>query len=570
MTYQVRFMPEGIAAAVEAGASLLEARIAAGLFADAPCGGKGTCGKCRIEYRRPGETAWREGLACRTPVTCDLEARALSGGEALQVLTDGAGAAAAGRDPMVRSVWLRVPPCPRGESASDWSRLCGALSEAAGRADWRASVPVCRGLGRLLAQTKGDIWAVVSGSHVLDVRAEKPRVCMAAFDLGTTSIAGYLIDADSGAVLATAGARNPQDRYGGDVISRADYALANGPEALAECARGAVDALLGQMRGRAGVDADSVYGVLIAGNTAMHHLFLGISPVSLVRAPYNPVVSEPLSLNARHYSLSVHPAARLYLLPVIGGFVGADTVGCLLAGDWLHREKLTLMIDIGTNGELVMGDCRRRLACSTAAGPAFEGAKIACGMRGAEGAIDHVTLEGGALTWHVIGGGEARGLCGSGLVDLVAALLRTGELDESGRLQSGDTYRLGDSGVYLTQKDVREVQLAKAAMAAGTALLAGRLGIDINDVEEVNIAGAFGNYIDPDSACAIGLIPEALRQKLVPVGNAAGEGAKLALMDRSLWRAARTLAETTEFLELATLPDFQDEFVDQLGFPEEA
>lgn len=567
MNYNVSFVQEGVSVAVPEGATLLEAQIAANLSVDAPCGGRGTCGKCAVALRAPGESAWRRALACQTPVNGDLEVRRLGGDESLQVMTEGAGGAAGAWNPMVRVVSLRVAPCPRGESTSDWTRLCDALNAAlASETEWRPNVAVCRGLGALLAAAKGAVWAVVAGDEVLDVRAEEPQAYMAAFDLGTTSIAGYLIHVNGARLAASGGMRNPQAQYGGDVISRADYALNHGAEALAGCARQAIDALAKRMCRDAGVSSAQVYAALLAGNTAMHHLFLGISPDSLVRAPYNPVVSAPLTLRAADYGLEAHPSAKLYLLPVIGGFVGADTVACLISGDWLNRTKRTLMIDIGTNGELVMGDRRRRLACSTAAGPAFEGAKIACGMRGARGAIDHVRLEDGRLRWHVIGDGAPRGICGSGLVDLVAALLATGELDESGRLRSGDRFELGDTGVYLTQKDVREVQLAKAAMAAGVLLMAKQLGVALEEIEEVNIAGAFGNYIDPDNACAIGLIPPALRDRIVPVGNAAGEGARMALADAAAWASAETLARTTEFLELATLPDFQDMFVDQLEF----
>ena len=570
MNYNVEFITEGVTVTVKEGTTLLQAQIEAMLPTDAPCGGKGTCRKCLIEYRRRGAKDWQRDLACQVRVDGDMEARLLRSGEALNVLTDSSSTSDGNWDPMVRVLNVKVPPCPRGDSSSDWTRLCGALNEGLGRTvEWQISLSVCRGLGKLLAETKGNVWAVVSERQVLAVSVEEPQAYMAAFDLGTTSIAGYLIHVNGRRHIVTDGMRNPQVQFGGDVISRADCALENGAEPLAKCAREAINGLLNRMRTAAGVSADQVYGLLVAGNTAMHHLFLGISPDSLVPAPYNPVVNEPLSVNAAHYGITANKAARLYLLPVIGGFVGADTVACLIAGDWLNREKCTLMIDIGTNGELVLGDQDRRLACSTAAGPAFEGTKITCGMRGAEGAIDHVTLSDGEVRWHVIGEVPAKGICGSGLVDLVATLIKTGELDETGRLQSGDIYNIGDTGVYLTQQDVREVQLAKAAMAAGIALMAERLGIEIDDIREVDIAGAFGNYIDPDNACAIGLIPESLRDRIIPVGNAAGEGAKNALMDRSEWLSARTLAETTEFLELATLPQFQDEFVDQLGFGEE-
>ena len=564
MKYQVNYIMEGRCVEVAENTTLLDAQRAANLPTDAPCGGKGSCRKCTVDYRRAGESAWHRELACKVHVDGDMEVRLLRGGEKLQVLTDGAEAGGGAWNPMVQVRQLQVEPCKKGESRSDWSRLCDALGGT-----WEPSLAICRGLGKLLTDNRGAVWAVTCGRRVLDVLDHEPDAYMAAFDLGTTSIAGYLIHVNGRRVALTAGMRNPQAQYGGDVISRADYALSNGPAALASCAREALDGLARRMCMEAGVSWERIYAVLVAGNTAMHHLFLGISPDSLVHAPYNPVISQPLDLPASHYGLRVHPAARLFTLPVIGGFVGADTVACLISGDWLEREKLTLMIDIGTNGELVLGNRERRTACSTAAGPAFEGAKITCGMRGAEGAIDHVWLKDGELCWHVIGDGEARGICGSGLVDLIAALLANEELDESGRLENGDRYDIGDSGIYLTQKDVREVQLAKAAMAAGIVLMAEKLGVRVEDIQEVNIAGAFGNYIDPDSACAIGLIPAELRQRIVPVGNAAGEGAKRSLMDTDAWQNGARLAETTEFLELATMPQFQDEFVEQLGFGDE-
>ena len=567
MEYTVRFIDENREICVSAGSTLLQARIAAGLEADAPCGGRGTCLKCRCEFRGAGEAGWREALMCQTQVTGDMEVRAAGKSGELRVLTDAEGIPGKW-NPVVKAVRLTVPPCPRGESSADWTRLAGAL-EAVGLPITGPNPRLCASLGKLLAAQRGQVWAVVSEGRVLEICAEEPRLYMAAFDLGTTSIAGYLIGVNDRRVAVVDGARNPQARFGGDVISRADYALQNGVEALSVCARSAIDEMLGKMCAEAGVSRQRVFAVSLAGNTAMHHLFLGIAPDSLVKAPYNPTLSQPLALRASEWGIKANPEALLFMLPVIGGFVGADTVACLLSGDWLRRDKLTLMIDIGTNGELVLGNRQRRVACSTAAGPAFEGAKITCGMRGADGAIDHAWLEGGALRWHVIGEGPAKGICGSGLVDLVAALLESGDMDGTGRLAAGDHYDIGDTGIYLTQKDVREVQLAKAAMAAGLRLMAGRMGVEVDDIEEVDIAGAFGNYIDPDSACAIGLIPAQLRRKIRPVGNAAGAGAKLALTDAKAWVEAETLARSTEFLELATLPEFQDEFVEQLNFEDE-
>ena len=569
MSFTVHFPLEGISVAVAPGTTVLEAQIAAGLNVEAPCGGRGTCGKCTVACRPVGEAAYAKVRACQTRVFEDLEVLRREEAAGMPVMVEGTGSGQAVCDPVVRSARLHVAPCPRGRSVSDWLRLCRALNAAFGERTWEPSLEVCRDLSGRLQAGKGEVWAVVSGGHVLEVSAEKPRTCMVAFDLGTTTIAGYLIDAQTGLTLATSGAPNPQARYGADVISRADYALTHGVDALSGCAREALNGLTRQMCAEARVGTDRVFAFMLAGNTAMHHLFLGISPDALVRAPYNPVIDQPLSTEAGACGLAGHPRARLHVLPVIGGYVGADTVACLISGDWLRREALSLMIDIGTNGELVLGSRRRRLACSTAAGPALEGAKISCGMRAARGAVDHVWLEDGEIRWHVIGEGEAEGLCGSGLVDLVAVLLACGKLDENGRLEDGDRFELGRTGVTLTQKDVREVQLAKAAIAAGIRLMCQKMGVALSEIEQVEIAGAFGNYIDPDNACAIGLIPKELRPHINQVGNAAGEGARLALLDAQRWSQADALARETEFLELATMPEFQDAFVDQLTFCED-
>ena len=566
-TIRIYFANEDLSFTAQAGQTLLEAEVAAGLRPDAPCGGQGTCGKCQADIRRPGQEQWETVLACQTRLYEDLEVRTTDRNREMRVLSEGT-AAAAGGIPWVECVTLEVAPCPTGESIADWTRLRAALDARLGPRAWTIDVALLAQLGGLLRRTRGKIAAAVAREQVLELW-ETPQPCyMAAFDVGTTSIAGYLIQAAQLSVEAKAGMLNPQAQFGADVIQRANYALEQGPAALAECVHQAVDELLGELCARAGVERASVLAVSVVGNTCMHHLFLGISPESLAYAPYNPTVSNGLILRAGEYGISAHPRAVLLVLPVIAGFVGADTIGCLLSGGWDKLEELTLMIDIGTNGELVMGNRHRMIACSTAAGPAFEGAKISCGMRGADGAVDHVYLENGAVKWHVIGEGEAKGICGSGLIDFMSVLRRTGDIDETGKLLCGSEYRLGDTQVVLTQRDIREVQLAKGAISAGISLLAEQLGVSLEDIRKVDIAGAFGNYMDPNSACDIGLIPVELRHKTRPVGNAAGEGAKLALMDRDAWQRAEDLARKADFLELATLPDFQDAFVEAMEFPE--
>jgi len=471
--YTVTFQPQGISVSMPGDSSLLQAQIAAGLHPDAPCGGKGTCGKCKV---------WvdgREVLACRTEICRDILVRTDPEKE-VNILTHG----------------LDVQTIPDGIDP-----------------------------------------------YVL------------AFDIGTTTVVAYLLDGRTGALLAQGSCMNPQSQFGADVISRIQHSLDGGGAALSSCIRSAMNTLTQQVCDQLKIAPENIGTAAIVGNTAMHHLLLNIDPTPLVTPPYMPAAFEAIEKN------------NARILPNIAGFVGGDTVGCMVSTRFDKLEELTLLIDIGTNGEMVLGDKQRRIACSTAAGPAFEGAKISCGMRGAEGAVDHVWLENGEITYHVIGESQPEGLCGSGLLDLVAVLLDTGILDESGYLE-GKEYTLCEN-VVLTQKDVREVQLAKAAIRAGIELLAENLSVGVADIQKVYLAGAFGNYMNPASACRIGMIPPVLQDRIVPIGNAAGEGAKLCALSREEFIYSQKLAKETEFLELAGLPQFQDCYVDALEFAEE-
>ena len=482
MRFRVTFEPQGVSVSVEPGSSILQAQILAGLAPDAPCGGRGTCGKCRV---------WLEGeevLACQRPVDRDMTVRTAQE-ETMRILTEGTG---------------------------------------------------------------------------VTVRPDGTDEAVLAFDIGTTTVVAYLLDGRSGRLLAQSSRRNPQGQFGADVISRIQHALAGGKGELSGCIRKALAELTEEVCKRAGITSETVTTAAVVGNTAMHHLLLDIDPKPLVTPPYMPAVFEAMELDCA----GILPIrGKLRVLPNIAGFVGGDTVGCMVASRFDRKEELSLLIDIGTNGEMVLGDQNRRIACSTAAGPAFEGAKISCGMRGADGAVDHVWLEGDEVRYHVLGGIEPQGLCGSGLLDLVAVLLDMGIVDESGYMEEG-SYTLCEN-VTLTQKDIREVQLAKAAIRAGIELLAQRMGREPADIRAVYLAGAFGNYLDPASACRIGMIPPVLLDRIIPIGNAAGEGAKLCALSREEFGYSRTLAENTEFLELASLPQFQDCYVDALEFEEE-
>lgn len=478
--HTILFQPAQVRVEVPAGTTLLQAMILAGLEPDAPCAGKGTCGKCRVTLESGAQV-----LACQTKAAGDMTVYTQARGSA-QILTD-----------------ARTAP----------------------------------------------------------IRPDGEQDYCVAFDVGTTTLVGYLLSGRTGKLLAQLGRMNPQAQYGADVISRIQCALDGQGEALRCCIAETLGDMTRELAAAAGIPCEAITAGAVAGNTAMHHLMLGIDPKPLVTPPYMPAVCEAMETELLPIS------GKTRMLPNIAGFVGGDTVGCMAAVRFDELEELTLLIDIGTNGELVLGDRNRRIACSTAAGPAFEGAKISCGMRGSEGAVDHVYLENGEIRCHVIGEGEPIGLCGSGLLDLVSVLLETGTVEESGRME-GQSFTLAPK-VVLTQKDVREVQLAKAAIRAGIELLAERLGKTTGQIRRVLLAGAFGNYLDPASACRIGMIPPELLERIRPIGNAAGEGAKLCSVSREEYAYSQRLAAGTEFLELASLPEFQDRYVDALEFSEE-
>lgn len=598
-SYKVKFMPQNVEVMAEEGTTLLEAQIQAGLHPDAPCGGKGTCGKCLVNITEcPDDTPAGVQKACTTKVTGPMTVQLHSGG-GHSILLEGVQRKIVIAS-AIRSVNVTVPKCELGDNLSDWKRLKMAVAEATGLEE--SAIPVnlklVSNLYQTLKQNNYSLNVILCGDEILDLRSADDPVYVMAFDIGTTTVVGYLLDVAGGTEVAVVSMLNPQSQYGADVVERSNFAIAEGVDKLSSLIHEALNELIEKAAKKADICRENIYMISVVGNTCMHHLFAGISPEALVHAPYNPTISESMLLPAADLEIRIFPGGKVMLLPNIAGFVGADTIGVLLASEFDTLDELSLMIDIGTNGEMVMGKKDRYIACSTAAGPAFEGAKISCGMRGAKGAIDHVKWEDGKLICSVIGGGKPIGICGSGLMDIVTFLLETGIMDEMGRmvdddeleseealacasqiihLESGmkafllaDASESGDGQpVYLSQKDIREVQLAKSAMAAGVTLMADTLGIEVGEIQKVMIAGAFGNYMSPHSACGIGMIPQELEDRIVPIGNAAGEGAKIAALNYEEYKRCQRIAENCEFLELATHPDFQDTFVDMMEFPEQ-
>ena len=592
---KVLFQPSGAELIAEPGMTIMQALHKAGLNIDAPCGGNGTCKKCKVKVTdAEGE---RTVLACQTVITGDMTVDISREDEGHRILMLGITREVAST-PSVSVYTLQIPRPSTEDLRSCWLRLCAAAEEAAGLpgGSIRPNLNAISNLYQTLEDNNYLVDAVLCDGALLAIRPVGSPVLALAYDIGTTTIACYLLDLRTGKQLAQSSMLNPQTTFGGDVIMRMKYSVENGLDELTSCVRKALNTLAAKSAAGAKQKLRDVFLVTIVGNTCMHHLFMGISPASLAYAPYTAAVTEPIQSDAANFGFSVHPSAKLFMLPNIAGFVGADTVGAALAASMDDKEQLTLLIDIGTNGEMVLGTKSHLVACSTAAGPAFEGALISCGMRGAEGAIDHVKLMDGKLEYTVIGGGKPIGICGSGLIDLLSELVRVGLVESGGRMVDDDevemdpackpyaglmetknglrAFRLAadeESGtgeaLYFTQKDVREVQLAKGAMAAGIQMMCRHLGVSVDEICCVMIAGAFGSYMFPASACGIGLIPPQLGDRVMAIGNAAGEGSKLCALSIDECHRAARLATQMDYLELAADPAFQDVFVDQLEFP---
>ena len=593
---KVTFKPSGLIYEARPGMSIMDAIRFNDLKLDAPCGGNGTCKKCKVMVT--DEKGTREVLACMTKITGDITVDISRKDEGHRILMGGITRDVA-PTPAVKVYTLEIPKPSTADLRDSWRRLTDTLSAAAAvPADYfRPNLRVISKLYNTLEENKYRVDTVVCADEILDVVSVGSPVLGLAYDIGTTTVACYFVDMRSGEQIAQSSLLNPQTTYGGDVIMRVKYCVENGVDGPTGDIRKALNQLAAKCAASAKQKMKNIYLITVVGNTCMHHLFLGISPASLAYAPYTPAAAEPMQLTASEFGFAVNPSAKLYMLPNIAGFVGADTVGAAQAASMDEKKEITLLIDIGTNGEMVLGTEKRLIACSTAAGPAFEGALITCGMRGAEGAIDHVSLKDGKFAYSVIGGGKPIGICGSGLIDLMSELVRTGLVESAGRLlppdeidteegklladyiieyegqrafllADGDASGTGEALVF-TQKDIREVQLAKGAMAAGIQMMCQRLGIVTDDIKTVMIAGAFGSYMSPASACGIGLIPPELEEEVMAIGNAAGQGAKLCVLSIDEYKRAADISKKIEYLELAADPAFQDVFVDELEFPGE-
>jgi uncharacterized 2Fe-2S/4Fe-4S cluster protein (DUF4445 family) len=604
---RVRFKPLNKAIEVERGTSLLKAAFQAGLRLDAECGGMGRCGKCRVmvtkgvsaitpkerEYLTPYDIENKIRLACQANVQASTVVSLLSAPSAKDQILEAGVSRAVTFDPAIKKHFLDfVQADLKNEKPLD--QLIRGFVEQAGITRPILDFSCLKTLPLALQNNAGGVTALLQGRQVLGFEAgdTRDRIYGLAVDIGTTTVVGYLFDLGSGNLAGVASALNSQASYGSDVVSRIEHAIEN-PEGLEQLKAevvATINRIIEKLCDLKKISNREIYSLYLVGNTPMNHLFWGILPCFLARYPYNPLTVKTLCVSAGDTDVQMNPLGRVFSLPLISGFIGSDTVGVILSTG-LHKSRLPRMaIDIGTNGEIVLTDGKAMAACSCAAGPAFEGAHIQCGMRGTSGAIDRVYLSDGEIRYHVIDEVPPKGICGSGLVDAVKVMLTAGLLNNNGKLLNpeaiadpklgrlirrekypllaltGKRKPIGGEAVVVTNKDISELQLAKGAMRAGINILMDKLGLRESDIREVYLAGGFGNYVNPESAVTIGLLPVFPNAKITPVGNAAGSGAKMGLLSTRAFKEAVKIAERVEHVELANIPQFQQEFAKGVVF----
>ncbi len=580
--------------------TLFAAARRAGVRIVGACGGRGTCGSCVVRVadgrvHHIGEGPHRQWLrACRVQPRSDLTVEVAPRSLATIVRADiatGGEAEPLPFDPAVIALPLELPPPTLADQASDVARAKRAIERL--KPQWAPKGVDTSAAAELPALARANGWKVsarlavgaADAPRLIGFAAPDSPLLGLAVDLGTTNVAAFLVDLASGRRLASLGLENPQVAWGADLISRINHAVADAAtaDALQRAAVTVIDALAHDLARAVGAATTDIVDVAVCGNTAMQHLFAGWPVAQLGRAPFVAAVAEPMELAAARIGLRVAAGATVHVAPSIGGFVGGDHVAALLATEPLWSQPGTsLVMDIGTNTEISLIRDARIWSASCPSGPALEGGHIGCGMRAAEGAIERVAIDGeGRLQVDVIGGGAGVGLCGSGVIDALAAFVGAGWVDSRGRIAAiGDVVAVHDGirtitlvaetadspAVRLSQFDVRAVQLAKSAIRTGVALLADEAGIDESRIDRFVVAGAFGAYIGIESAVAIGLLPALPRERFVQVGNAAGLGVQQMLASRERRARAARLAAECRCVELSMRRDFQKTFLNHLGF----
>jgi len=604
-------LPDDLWLKVRRGKTIWEALLEEDVELEGECGGLGKCGKCKIrvissigkptaeERELLDKEELKQGirLACRTKIKKDLVIHIEgtdSEMEYFQILKSGQRPLLT-IDPLVQCQTVALPPHRENNGLSSMARI--KLAMGARYQDIKASLHCLRTLPDIMEGTKFQGAAVLHEDFLLACRnGEKADCCYGmVFDLGTSTLVGKLISLPDGDEVAVVSCLNSQFKYGTNLISRLQYIKeqADGLRVLHDLLIRDLNRISRRLIAASGIELNDVFVAVGAGNTTMQHIMLNLNPLGIAEAPFSPVVTDGLVLKATDIGLMLHPEALLHVMPAKTGYIGGDLISTILASAAVEQEEeIVLGLDLGTNGEIFLGNGKRMMTCSAAAGPAFEGANISNGMIAKTGAIEGFRIDDGLLRYNIISNIKPKGICGSGLVDLVAVLLHCGVVDHEGVIQASRGELKGalservidNSGVcdfliaseeesydqqpiYLTQKDVRELQLAKGAVAAGIRTLMDEMGIGVGDINRVYLAGALGNYVNPFSAIRIGLIPMVSRDIISSLGNAATTGASMVLLSKDYWQTANELVEFIEHIELSSRLDFNNYFIEHIDFP---
>jgi uncharacterized 2Fe-2S/4Fe-4S cluster protein (DUF4445 family) len=626
---KVTIKPDGKTVWVLEGTTVYEAIEEAGIIIKSECGGAGVCGSCKVKvvdgrYEEHGSERFLSSkeleesnvLACRAEIKGNLtvEIPITSRLFEQKILTEGIEKEVR-VSPWIQKYHVQTVKPTLEDQRFDLDRIMKSLQSQMRRkvqtnlkdsrntpGTAQVSLEVLRLLPESLREEDFSATVVLAGDEIVGIESgNKTDSCYGvAFDIGTTTVVGYLINLRNGKQLGIASRTNPQTSIGDDVITRINYASTNpnGLEKLHEKIVSCLNEIIDELVKEAGIERTDIYEISAVGNTTMNHLFLKLNPKYLALNPYVGVLREGLSVEAKDIGIHINPCGKVYSMPNIAGFVGGDTVAVILASQIHKSREIKFAIDIGTNGELIMGNRERLIACSTAAGPAFEGARITYGMRASDGAVEKVVINRDDVEINTIGASKPIGICGTALIDSIAELLKAGIIDKNGRMRKADELpehtpafirerlithvnygssfvlvpdRVSRSGreILLTQKDVRETQLAKGAIAAGYTILKDTLGIDDKDIKEVLLAGAFGNYIRREQAKQIGLLPDIPTRRIKFIGNAAGSGSKMVLVSRAFRQEAMHISNNTQYIELAVSKDFHKIFAEAMFFPKD-
>jgi len=608
-TVTIRFEPEGKKVIVKPGATILEIAKEAGIGIRSECGGEGSCGRCRViigdqshvselsqnERGHIKKAELRRGyrLACCTTAKGDIVVlvppESKVGVRKIQV--EGMERPIK-LDPAIKKLHLILCKPTLYDARPDFERLADLLQEQ-GFDQLEIDHELLRILPDILRDMKWNITVTVwNNRRIISVEEGNTENAIYGFsvDIGTSKIVGYLVDLTSGNIISIKSLENPQIMHGEDILSRIHYATTSkeGLKKLQSIVIEAINTLIYQACQEAGIYPERIYEVTIVGNTAMHHFFLGIQPKHLTLAPYVPAIKRPVDVKANSLKIKVNPLANIHVLPVIAGFVGADAVADVLATGLYEMNDMCLLMDVGTNGEVFVGNKEDIVSCSCAAGPAFEGMHIRYGMKAGTGAIERLKIdpETYEVEHETVDGSKPVGICGSGIVDAIAEMFRCGIINQRGGFNKNiRTKRLlytnGEpefvvawkhetglgSSITISRKDVEEIQLAKAAMHTGAAILMKEKKVMEDDLNHVYIAGAFGRYINPESARFIGLIPDVPTEKISFVGNTAISGAKMALTSKEMRETAQMLSMNIRYIELMAVQDFRKEFINSIFLP---